>query len=270
MGTIFNNELGKTYDRWCQSAEGQIIDRCLPRLVSTMLDPFPGERILDVGCGSGNHLLTFEKLGLEGTGVDPSPTMLTKARERLGAHCRLHRGEAEDLPFEDNEFHLVSLINTLEFVEQPIEALREAGRVASRKVLIITINGFSCFGAGAKIRGLFGAHLFGSARMFSIMELKALVTAAYGNAPITWRSIRKSSQILHPSLKSNENPFVVARSPFGHMLAVGVTMKYVVKTDNLPLKTKIKKPGLRLVHPTTAEPLKRNHGGNQNERSISV
>jgi SAM-dependent methyltransferase len=214
--------------------------------------------------------LTFEKLGLEGSGVDPSATMLTKARERLGAGCRLYRGEAEDLPFEDNEFHLVSLINTLEFVDKPLEALREAGRVASRKVLIVAINGFSCFGARARIKGLFGNNLFGSARMFSIMGLKALVTAAYGNIPITWRSIRKSSQVLHPSLKSDEDAFVVGRSPFGHMLAIGVTMKYVVKTDNLPLKTKIKKPGLSLVHPTTAEPFKRNNGGNQNERSIFV
>jgi ubiquinone/menaquinone biosynthesis C-methylase UbiE len=270
MGTVFDKNLGKAYDTWCRSAEGRIVDRCLPRLVPILLDPFPGERILDVGCGTGNHLLTFEKLGLEGNGVDPSPTMLAQARERLRSGCRLYQGEAEDLPFEDNEFHLVSLINTLEFVEKPLEALREAGRVASRKVLIMTFNGFSCFGASARIRGLFGDQLFRSARMFSIMELKALIEAAYGNAPMTWRSIRKSSQMPRPPLKSQTDPFTVARSPFGHMLAIGVTMKYVFKTDNLPIKAKFKKPGLGLVHPTTAEPLKRNHGGNRNERSLSL
>jgi SAM-dependent methyltransferase len=212
----------------------------------------------------------LEKLGLEGSGVDPSATMLAQARERLGAGCRLYRGEAEDLPFEDNEFHLVSLINTLEFVEKPLEALREAGRVASRKVLIVAINGLSCFGARARIKGLLGDPLFRSARMFSIMELKALVEAAYGNPPMTWRSIRESSQKLRSSSKSGRDSFNLARSPFGQMLAVGVTMKYIVKTDNLPLKAKLKKSGLRLAHPTTAEPIKRSHGGDRDERSVSI
>jgi len=270
MGTVFDKKLGRAYDRWCQSAEGRIVDLSLPRLVPTMLDPLPGERILDVGCGSGNHILAFEKLGLEGSGVDPSPAMIEQARERLGVRCRLYRGEAEDLPFEDNEFHLVSLINTLEFVDKPLEALREAGRVASRKVFIITMNGFSCFGVGARIKGLFGDPLFRSARMFSIMELKSLIEAAYGNPPMTWRSIRKAGQMLQPSPKRERDSLIVARSPFGHMLAAGVTMKYIVKTENLPLKAKLKKPGLRLVHPTTAEPLKRNHGGNRDERSLSI
>jgi len=84
MGTIFDKTLGRAYDRWCQSTEGRIIDRTLPHLVTTMLKPFPGERILDVGCGSGNHLLTFGKLGLDGSGIDPSAAMLAQAKQRLG------------------------------------------------------------------------------------------------------------------------------------------------------------------------------------------
>ncbi|HDR15164.1 MAG TPA: class I SAM-dependent methyltransferase [Desulfobacteraceae bacterium] len=270
MGIVFDKTLGRAYDRWCHSGDGRMIDHCLPRLITTMLDPLPGERILDVGCGSGNHLLIFEKLGLDGSGVDPSATMLARARERLAARCRLHQGEAEDLPFEDNEFHLVSLINTLEFVKSPIKALREAGRVASRKVLIVTFNCFSCFGAGAGIRGLFGDPLFRAARMFSIMELKALAAAAYGNAPMTWRSIRKTRQISSLFPKSDVDSFILTRSPFGDMLTVAVTMKYVVKTDNLPIKAKLKEPGLRLVHPRTAEPFKRNSGGTRNEGSLSL
>ena len=48
----------------------------------------------------------------------------------LGNRAGLFPGRAEDLPFEDNEFDIVTLITCLEFVENPEEALAEALRVA--------------------------------------------------------------------------------------------------------------------------------------------
>ncbi len=270
MGTVFDQKLGKAYDIWCQSTEGRIVERCLPRLVKTLLEPFPGERILDVGCGSGNHLLTFAKLGLEGSGLDPSAALLEHSKQRLASGCRLHRGEAEDLPFEDNEFDLVSLINTLEFVENPLEALREAGRVASRRVLIVTFNSLSCFGAGARIKGFLGNRLFRAARLFSLMELKSLAESAYGNAPTAWRSVRGPRPLAHSLLNIEGDSASLAKSPFGCILALGVTMKYVVKADAIGIKTKLKEPRLTLVSPTSVGPLKRNRGGNRNEGSVSV
>lgn len=270
MGKIFDKETGDIYDSWYQSAHGRAADRCITKLVTTLLEPLHGERVLDVGCGSGNHLLTFSRLGLAGSGLDPSSEMLARARKRLGAGCCLKRGEVEDLPFEDNEFHLVTFIHTLEFVEDPLEALREAGRVASRKVLVVTINSLSCSGIWKRIRSLSGDPLFGPARQFSILSLKNLATRAYGDVPTDWRSIHRPSRIQRPLPKTGEAGYSVTKNPFGHTVGLACTMKYVIKTDNMPIKNKLKEPCLRLVRPTTAEPANQNFGGSPNERSMSL
>ena len=73
----------------------------------------PGERVLDVGCGTG--VLTrraAEAVGLSGkaVGIDPAPKMIAMARknasaERSNAEFRI--AVIEDLPFEDNSFDCV-------------------------------------------------------------------------------------------------------------------------------------------------------------------
>jgi SAM-dependent methyltransferase len=44
-----------------------------------------GDRVLVVGCGTGQHSLFLRERGFEVTGVDPNPTMLERARERSDA-----------------------------------------------------------------------------------------------------------------------------------------------------------------------------------------
>lgn len=46
----------------------------------------PPRRVLDMGCGTGRHLVEFATRGLSGTGFDRSERMLAAARERLAAH----------------------------------------------------------------------------------------------------------------------------------------------------------------------------------------
>lgn len=73
----------------------------------------PGERVLDVGCGTGVlTMLAAEAVGTSGKamGIDPAPKMILRARknasaERSSAEFRL--AVIEDLPFEDNSFDCV-------------------------------------------------------------------------------------------------------------------------------------------------------------------
>lgn len=48
-----------------------------------LLDPQPGERILDLGCGSGDLTAAIAERGAEVIGVDSSPEMIARARERF-------------------------------------------------------------------------------------------------------------------------------------------------------------------------------------------
>jgi trans-aconitate methyltransferase len=83
------------------------------RTVAARLQPVPGERILDVGCGTGR--LTAEIAAAPGivvVGLDRSPAMLTEARK---GRLRLVQGDATALPFE-NRFDAVFSAATFHWI----------------------------------------------------------------------------------------------------------------------------------------------------------
>jgi ubiquinone/menaquinone biosynthesis C-methylase UbiE len=240
MGTIFDSHMAHVYQSWYRSPAGRAIDRALEHFTPALLDPNPGDRILDIGCGSGNHLIVFSKLRLNVNGVDASPYMISLARQRLGEHCTLRTGMAEDLPFDDNEFDFAALINTLEFLADPLKALREAGRVARKRVLIGVINSLSWGGFSKKVQGYFGDLLFSQARFYSLWRLKSLLEDAYGHVPVSWCCIR----LTH---RQDQRPDRPSHSPFGSLLVMSATMTHKTITCNLPLKLRIKRPRVPLV-----------------------
>ncbi|HEX8205992.1 MAG TPA: methyltransferase domain-containing protein [Solirubrobacteraceae bacterium] len=104
------------------------------RLVREAIAARPGERVLDVGCGTGFYVAELlEDVGPDGavTGVDPSAPMLTVARERCAGapNVTFAEGAATALPVEDASFDAAVSVQVLEYVEDVDAALRELRRV---------------------------------------------------------------------------------------------------------------------------------------------
>jgi len=69
----------------------------------------PGERLLDVGCGTGNLALAAAARGARATGVDPAAGLVARARERPGADAvDWAIMEGEELPVAENAFDVVA------------------------------------------------------------------------------------------------------------------------------------------------------------------
>jgi len=93
---------------------------------------YAGDRVLDVGCGTGNTALAAARRGAQVWGVDPVPALLEKARERAafeGLEVSFDHGGAEALPYKDGPFDAVLSTFGLVFCEDHAKAVSEAARV---------------------------------------------------------------------------------------------------------------------------------------------
>lgn len=113
------------------------------RMSFDALDPQPGDRILDLGCGPG--LLTLElarAVGSEGEviGLDPSEAMRAAAAERCREAPAAHilDGNAQTLPFADESFDKAVSIQVFEYFDDldgPIAELARVLRPGGRLVI---------------------------------------------------------------------------------------------------------------------------------------
>jgi SAM-dependent methyltransferase len=89
----------------------------------------PGQRVLDLGCGSGAFLRAAADRGARVYGLDASEALIELARARL-PEADVRVGDMQFLPYEDDFFDVVTGFNSFFFAADMTAALREAGRVA--------------------------------------------------------------------------------------------------------------------------------------------
>ena len=94
------------------------------------VSPRRGERVLDVGCGTGQLLgeVAARWPGTVLVGVDPSPRMLEQAKRRVPA-AHLVLGAAESLPVESGSVDWLVTTSAFHYVRDPFVARREFRRV---------------------------------------------------------------------------------------------------------------------------------------------
>lgn len=239
MGYVFDFKDALHYERWLADDKNRRVLGLETALMLSMLKPVCGQRLLDIGCGTGVSIKPFLGKGIELTGLDPSPYMLDIARVNLGHRVDLHRGYAEDLPFDDNAFHHACLFLTLEFCDDPVAAIGEACRVAKDRVFIGILNKYSLTIVQYRLNSLFTESVYRRARFFGIGQTRRMVYSQVGRVPFTWRTVLQLPATPRGRLYRMEANRFVQRSPFGAFAAMVTVPMPRLKAIPLALKSRV-------------------------------
>lgn len=128
FGKEYGGNASENYERYFVSAIGaplavDLVDRAMIR---------PGERVLDVACGTGIVArIALERVGHAGsvTGLDINPGMLAVARSVCPPDIEWHEAGAEEMPLPDNGYDVVLCQASLMFMPDREKALSEMYRV---------------------------------------------------------------------------------------------------------------------------------------------
>jgi phosphatidylethanolamine/phosphatidyl-N-methylethanolamine N-methyltransferase len=105
----------------------------------------PGDEVLEVGVGTGLSLSCYPR-DCRVTGIDISPEMLQRARQRRDAHdidlVHLEEMDARRLRFEDGSFDRVLAPYVISVVPEPEKVMREIVRVCRPGGTVVVVNHF--------------------------------------------------------------------------------------------------------------------------------
>jgi len=148
-----DDKLQQEFNRWAAAGEGEQMERHHRNITEKTLrlvDLRPGERVLDLGCGSGWATRLVARLVGEGpegfgqvVGLDVSDEMVRRAREasRDFENILYVQGSAQRIPWEENFFDKVLSVESFYYYPDQDRALMELFRVmAPRGRLFILIN----------------------------------------------------------------------------------------------------------------------------------
>lgn len=234
MGYIFDYKDSVACETWYNSQQNQLVKSRQGQLLLDLLKPLSRDSILDIGCGTG-EILSFltEHKNFQLTGIDPSPYMLDIAKQKLGNRVSLHRESAENLPFEDNTFHHSLLINSLEFVDDPVKAIEEAARVAKDRLFIGALNRYTVQGKIKGASAILERSVCSKAHFFSVWELKNIIRSVLGNVPLSWRAVNLLAQSPDDFIHQNA---LIRKLPFGSYIGMVVSLMPTFRVRPLPLK----------------------------------
>jgi ArsR family transcriptional regulator len=118
----------------------------LPDYQSDLLALLPaGGLTVEIGVGSGTLLPLLIDKADHVVGLDQSPSMVTLARETV-QHHHLHKrvdvrlAEMNHLPLADDSVRTVVMNQVLHHAEQPVDVLKEVGRVLARGGLLVVAD----------------------------------------------------------------------------------------------------------------------------------
>ncbi|WP_440770315.1 class I SAM-dependent methyltransferase [Natronorubrum sp. DTA28] len=156
------------------------------------VDPHPGQRVLDVACGSGTAALVAERRYCEVTGIDYVSGLIDRAEARAEANGQdidFHVGDAQDMPFPDDSYDVVLSVYGVQFAPDQERAARELLRVCK---------------SGGKI-GLAGPMPEGWSRDWFAAHAEYVPPPPDVHSPLRWGTSEGLEELLGSGVRSIEN-----------------------------------------------------------------
>jgi ubiquinone/menaquinone biosynthesis C-methylase UbiE len=181
-------EFNKQAEKFDTGKEGkhsrEIYDDVLQKL-----GQFSFNKLLDVGCGTGNLLSRISsKYDTQIAGIDLSPNMLEIARHKLGENADLRLGDSENLPFDNDIFDMVICTDSFHHYPHPENVLTEIKRVLKLKGTSIIADPW----APTPFRQIFNIFMHfsksGNVKLYSETEIRDLLGKT-GFNNIVWEKI---------------------------------------------------------------------------------
>jgi malonyl-CoA O-methyltransferase len=126
-------EVIEGYDHWASTydREPNPLVTLEEKVTLELIGNVQGQRILDLGCGTGRYCVLLAERGATVVGLDPSLGMLGQAKRKVTPACffELHHGTMEKTYFPNDHFDLVVSASTLSHLPQLEPTSREAVRV---------------------------------------------------------------------------------------------------------------------------------------------
>lgn len=185
LAAMFNTSEFKQYSHDCRQE------------VVESLEGHEFKTLLDLDCGGGKMLeQLFETFpDMEACGFDYSLDRLNGAKERLeGKNVSFKFGNAQCLPYEDNQFDAVVSTSTFHHYPYPDNVLKEVHRVLKPKGILVICDTY--LGATLRYLNTFCKPIneVTEIRMYSEKEIWQMLGGAGFNG-ITWRRLNKHAYL---------------------------------------------------------------------------
>lgn len=186
--------------------------------VSRLIGPLSGKHILDVGCGTGRGVVNFAGSAALAVGDDFSQDMLSVAGRKAGGrpNCTFVRSAAQQLPFGDSTFDVVTALNFLHLF-----SLATQRAIVAEMKRVVRPGGAVVLEFDNALHGVMIGLLkrwFGDERGSLPWEIRYVVgdgcrvTDKFGAVfPVVWRAFYRLPRIFAPIEKLAYVP------PFNHL-----------------------------------------------------
>jgi ubiquinone/menaquinone biosynthesis C-methylase UbiE len=155
---FFNRDHTDTYEQWYEGRykRAEIWQKKVMEQLVTKDKRI--KTLLEFGCGTTRFTRWWKDIGIEATGGDISPLMLSQAIHLFDGD--LVMADSHHMPFKDHTFDSLAFITTFEYYKDPVAVIRESARVAKYGIAMGMMNRNSPKVIRRRVQEAFGKNPF--------------------------------------------------------------------------------------------------------------